>query len=102
MRQAAEDSLRGYSANGPQSETFLALMPVRWAARSTIIARLKANIMKKVALPLGVGKAIKELDCELPGPHTKMIYDNLTKDEAKVIAQLRTGVAKFNVFLARI
>ena len=76
-----------------RQELLSTVMPVRWAARSTIIARLKANTMKKVALPLGVGKAIKELDCALSGPHTKMIYDNLTKDEAKVIAQLRTGDA---------
>ena len=58
--------------------------------------------MKKVTLPLGVGRAIKELDCALPGPHTKIIYDNLTKNKAKDIAQLRTGDAKLNVFLARI
>ena len=31
-----------------------------------------------------------------------MIYNNLIKDEAKVIAQLRTGDAKLNLFLARI
>ena len=60
-------------------------MPIRWAARLIIIARLKVNIIKKVALPLGIGKALKELDCALPGPYIKIIYDNLTKDEAKVI-----------------
>ena len=54
-------------------ELLSTVMPVIWAARSTIIARLKANTMKKVTLPPGVGKAIKELDCALPGPHTKMI-----------------------------
>ena len=58
--------------------------------------------MKKVTLSLRVGKAIKELDHALPGPHTKMIYDNLTKNEGKVIAQMRTGDAKLNLFLARI
>ena len=83
-------------------ELLSTVMPVIWAARSTIITHLKANIMKKITLPLGVGKAIKQLDIALPGPHIKMIYDNLTKKEAKVIAQLRTGDAKLNVFLARI
>ena len=63
-----------------------AVMPIIWVARLTIIACLKANILKKATLPLSRGKAIKELDCALPGPHTKIIYDNLTKDEAKVIA----------------
>ena len=83
-------------------ELFNAVLPVIWVARLTIITRLKANIIKKVTLPLRVGKAIKELDHALPGPHTKIIYNNLTKDEAKVIAQLRTGDAKLNLFLARI
>ena len=32
----------------------------------------------------------------------RLIYDNLDKDDAKVIAQLRSGDAKLNQFLARI
>ena len=52
--------------------------------------------MEKAAFPPGIGKAIKELDRALPGPHTKLIYDNLDKDDAKVIAQLRSGDAKLN------
>ena len=83
-------------------ELLSAVIPSIWAARLIIIARLKANIVGKVTLPLRVGKAIKELDHALLGPHTKIIYDNLTKDEAKVIAQLRTGDAKLNLVLARI
>ena len=78
------------------------MMPVMWAAKSTVVAHLKANIMKKVAHSLRVGKAIKELDCALPGPHTRMIYDNLSKDEARILVQLHTGDAKLNAFLARI
>ena len=62
-----------------------AVIPIIWVARSTIIARLKANILKKVTLPLRIEKAIKELDCALPNPYIKIIYDNLIKDEAKVI-----------------
>ena len=34
--------------------------------------------------------------------YTKMIYNNLTKDETKLIARMRTGDAKLNVFLAKI
>ena len=59
--------------------------------------------MKKVALPVRVGKAIiRELDYALPGPHTKIIYDNLSKDDAAIITQLRTGNARLNLFLAKI
>ena len=78
------------------------MIPGIWVAKLIIIVRLKVNFMGKVTLPLRVGKAIKELDRALPGPYTKIIYNNLTKDEAKVIAQLRTGDAKLNLFLARI
>ena len=52
--------------------------------------------MNKAPFPPGVSKTIKELDHALLGPHTKLIYDNLNKDDAKVIAQLRSGDAKLN------
>ena len=58
--------------------------------------------MKKAALSVGAGKAIKELDYALLGPHTKIIYDKLSKNNAAIIAQLRTGNARLNLFLARI
>ena len=58
--------------------------------------------MEKAPFPPGIGKAIKELDHALSDPHTRLIYDNLDKDDAKVIAQLRSGDAKLNQFLARI
>ena len=55
-----------------------------------------------MTLPLKIGKAIKELDSALPGAYIKMIYNNLSKDKARVIAQLYTGDAKLNLFLAKI
>ena len=73
-----------------------------WAAKSSLVAHLRANIMNKVIFSPRIGKAIKELDYALPGPHTKMIYDGLSKEDAKIIAQLRTGDAKLNMFLTRI
>ena len=73
-----------------------------WAAKSSLVAHLRANIMNKVIFSPRIGKAIKELDYALPGPHTKMIYDGLSKEDAKIIAQLRTGDAKLNMFLIRI
>ena len=58
--------------------------------------------MEKAPFPSKIGKAIKELDYTLLGPHTWLIYDDLNKNNAKVITQLRSSDAKFNLFLARI
>jgi len=53
-------------------------------------------------LPQGVGKFSKAIDTALPGKHTRVLYDNLKRREACVLAQLRTGMAKLNGFLSRI
>ena len=58
--------------------------------------------MEKTPFPPGINKAIKELDYTLLGPHTRLIYDNLDKNDAKVIAQLCSGNAKLNQFLLKI
>ena len=100
--KAVELKERVMAKNAAHQELLSAVIPVLWAARLTIIAHLRLNIMKKVDLPLRIGKAIRELNCALPGPHTKIIYNNLSKDDARIIAQLRTGDAKLNLFLARI
>ena len=42
------------------------------------------------------------MDAALPGKYIKKIYDLLTKSEAKILAQLRTGITKLNGFLFRI
>ena len=61
-------------------------VPDIWAARSSIVSCLRTDIMKKVALPVKADKAIKELDCALPGPYTKIIYDKLSKNDVVIIA----------------
>ena len=63
---------------------------------------LRIDIIKKVAFPVRIGKAIKDLDCALPGPYIKIIYDNLSKNNTAIIAQLHTGNARLRLFLARI
>ena len=52
--------------------------------------------MEKAPFSPGIGKAIKELDYALLGPYTRLIYDNLNKDKAKVIVQLRSSNTKLN------
>jgi hypothetical protein len=42
------------------------------------------------------GKYTKLLDRALPGKHTRKLYDNLRRDEAQILAQLRTGKSRLN------
>jgi ribonuclease HI len=48
------------------------------------------------------GRRLKEVDSALPGKHVRLLYDTLTRTEAQVLAQLRTGHSKLRGFLARI
>jgi hypothetical protein len=41
----------------------------------------------------------RSIDKALPGKHTKKLYDNLTREEASILTQLRTGHASLNGFL---
>ena len=54
------------------------------------------------ALPDKVGRHSKRVDTALPGKHTRLLYDRLSRKEAGVLAQLRTGMAKLNTYLHRI
>ena len=48
------------------------------------------------------GKHLREIDAALSGKHVKFLYDTLRREEAQVLAQLRTGHSKLRGFLARI
>ena len=50
-------------------------------------------------LPEMVGKHIKEVDSATPGRYVKIIYDTYTKRTAKILVQLRTGMAGLNGYL---
>lgn len=41
----------------------------------------------------------RTVDAALPGKHTKLLYDNFSRKEASVLAQLRTGHPRLNAFL---
>jgi hypothetical protein len=49
-----------------------------------------------------VGVYSTNIDAALPGKYIKNIYDLPTKTEARILAQLRTDMAKLNGFLYRI
>ncbi len=44
----------------------------------------------------------KRVDAALPGKHTRQLYDRLAWREARVLAQLGTGMARLNAYLHRI
>ena len=52
--------------------------------------------------PLGIGKHSRDMDAALPGKHMKGIFYTLSKKEAGILAQLRTGMARVNGYLYRI
>jgi ribonuclease HI len=64
------------------------------------IARAKRDTTK--ALPEKVGRHSKRVDAALPGKHTRQLYDHLSRKEAAVLSQLRTGMARLNSYLYRI
>jgi len=63
-------------------------------------ARAKHGITR--CLPGKVGAHSKRVDIALPGKHTRQLYDKLSWNEANVLAQLRTGMARLNSYLHRI
>ncbi|KIX01156.1 uncharacterized protein Z518_08881 [Rhinocladiella mackenziei CBS 650.93] len=42
------------------------------------------------------GQYTRQLDRALPGTHTRRIYNGLKRDEAQIVAQLRTGKSRLN------
>lgn len=48
------------------------------------------------------GGHIKKLDRALPGPHTRKLYDNLTRAQAAVLSQMRSGYCRLNGYLNQI
>ena len=61
------------------------------------IARTKLPVVD--SLRENIGRFSKRIDQALPGKHTKKMYDHLTRKEAGVLVQLRTGMARLNDYL---
>ena len=75
---------------------------VKQGAKSTILSGEIIKLRQRVALPIGIGKHIRELDNALPGKHTQLLYNSLKRREANVLAQLRTGMSCLNGYLHQI
>jgi hypothetical protein len=65
-------------------------------AKTTILSQTKADLRSERRLPEGVGRHSRKVDLALPGPHTRLLYDQLWWKEASVLAQLRTRMARLN------
>ena len=74
----------------------------RYQAVSTAKSYVVGALKNERSLPTNRGSMSKWVDKALPGPHTKGLYDPLRKEEAKVLAQLRTGMSRLNGYLYKI
>jgi hypothetical protein len=70
-------------------------------AKSTVINNARAKREIRIP-PEGVGKYSREMDTALPGKHIRTMYDGLRRREASVLAQLQTGMPRFNGYLHQI
>ncbi|GKT68807.1 hypothetical protein ColTof4_01230 [Colletotrichum tofieldiae] len=73
-----------------------------YRAASTTLAIAVRNQKHTWTIPAGVGKYSKRIDAALLGKHTRELYDPLTAAQAKVLAQLRTGMTRLNGYLHKI
>jgi hypothetical protein len=70
--------------------------------KSTTLNITRSQQGTSKGLPEKVGKHVKKVDAALPGKHTRQLYNRLSWKEASMLAQLRTGMARLNVYLHRI
>jgi len=70
--------------------------------KSTTLNIARSQAATGHSLLENVGRHAKRVDSALPGKHTRQLYDRLSWEEASVLAQLRTGMARLNGYLYRI
>ena len=102
--QADDDKLMKIAKARAQKATRPEAQPQtqRSAMKSTILNAARAKQGTTRCLPDNVGVHSKRIDTALPGKHTRKLYENLSWNEANVLAQLRTGMARLNTYLHRI
>jgi hypothetical protein len=71
-------------------------------SKSTVVNVTIAKQREKKSLLKGVGEYIKQIDMALLGKHTRILYNSLNQREAKVLAQLQTGMIRLNGYLHQI
>ena len=89
---------KAQKATGPGSQP----QTLRTGMKSTMLNAARAKQGTTRCLPEKVGSHSKRVETALPGKHTRKLYDPLSWNEANVLAQLRTGMARLNTYLHRI
>jgi Reverse transcriptase (RNA-dependent DNA polymerase) len=89
---------KAQKATGPETRP----QTQRPGMKSTMLNAARAKRGTTRCLPEKVGSHAKRVDIALPGRHTRRLYDELSWNEANVLAQLRTGMARLNTYLHRI
>jgi hypothetical protein len=83
-----------------------AVSPVPWLGtrfKSAVLCQLPETGLKiRLDQPWKAGKHLRQVDAALPGKHVRRLYDSLTRREAQVLAQLRTGHSRLRGFLAKL
>ena len=73
-----------------------------YRAKATTLNNARRGQQANRSLPDKGGMFSKRVDAALPGPHTRLLYDPLSYQEARALIQLRTGKARLNFYLAQI
>ncbi|KAF4237714.1 hypothetical protein CNMCM8980_002373 [Aspergillus fumigatiaffinis] len=99
-----DNTLLGLAKERARAATHEDAIPQEQVSRmkSTTLNLARSQAATTKALPEDVGRHIKRVDAALPGKHTRQLYDGLSWNEATVLAQLRTGMARLNGYLYRI
>jgi len=71
-------------------------------AKTTTLRRIISSRNQQKPLAEGVGRYSRRIDVALPGPHTRILYDSLSRREGNVLVRLRTGVIRLNGYLHQI
>ncbi len=96
LMKLAKEKAKAATRQGTTPQTQLPRM------RSTTLNSARAKHGTTRGLPENVGKYSQRIDTALPGKHTRQLCDRLSWKEASVLAQLRTGMARLNIYLHRI
>lgn len=99
-----DNKLRGLAKEQARAATQEDALPQERVPRikSTTLNIARSQAVPSNNLPVNIGRHAKRVDAALPGKHTRQLYDRLSWNEASVLAQLRTGMARFNGYLYRI
>jgi hypothetical protein len=71
-------------------------------AKSTTFNLARKEQGGSLPLPERIRAWSKRIDVALPGRHIRALYDSLRPKEARILAQLRTGMIRLNYYLYQI